>query len=103
MERIGDVGAGAGATAFVLGGGGYLGAYEVGMLRALLASGITPDLVIGTSVGAINGAVLAAGPTMAAVTRLERLWTGLGKDGVFEDSLLSRLGTALRSRTHLYS
>ena len=42
-------------TAFVLGGGGLLGAHEVGMLRALSEAGIKPDLVIGTSIGAING------------------------------------------------
>ena len=49
-------------TAFVLGGGGVLGAVQVGMLRALLDGGVRPDLVVGTSVGAINGAVLAALP-----------------------------------------
>ncbi|MGW2900856.1 patatin-like phospholipase family protein, partial [Streptomyces sp. NPDC001212] len=41
--------------AFVLGGGGALGAYEVGMLKALFAAAVHPDLVVGTSVGAING------------------------------------------------
>ena len=46
--------------AFVLGGGGQLGASEVGMLRALLERGVTPDLVVGTSVGAINGAAVAS-------------------------------------------
>lgn len=90
-------------TAFVLGGGGHLGAYEVGMLRALLESGVKPDVVLGTSVGAINGAVLAADPTLAAVGRLEALWSGLGSDGVFEGSALTRLRTALASRTHLFS
>jgi NTE family protein len=90
-------------TAFVLGGGGHLGAYEVGMLRALLAAGIKPDLVLGTSVGAINGSVLAADPSSASVARLEELWGGLSSGGVFEGSLLTRLGTAARSRTHLYS
>jgi NTE family protein len=90
-------------TVFVLGGGGHLGAYEVGMLRALLEAGITPDAVLGTSVGAINGAVLAADPTRAAVARLEQLWAGLGEGGIFEDSLFTRLGTVLRNRTHLYS
>ena len=49
--------------AFVLGGGGVLGAAEVGMARALLEAGIRPDLVCGTSVGAINGAAIAADPT----------------------------------------
>jgi NTE family protein len=50
------------------------------MLRALLAAGIQPDVVIGASVGAINGAVLAADPTAAAVARLEQLWAGLGEN-----------------------
>ena len=51
-------------VAFVLGGGGGpLGAHEVGMLRALLERGIVPDLVLGTSIGAINGAAVAADPT----------------------------------------
>ena len=45
-----------GGTAFVLGGGGMLGAAEVGMLRALFEHRIHPDLIVGTSVGAINGA-----------------------------------------------
>src|SRR5580658_1131982 len=56
----------AGKTAFVLGGGGVLGAHEVGMLRALAEAGVTPDLVVGTSVGAINGAFVAADPDGAA-------------------------------------
>ena len=43
-------------VAFVLGGGGLLGAHEVGMLRALAEAGIRPDLVVGTSIGALNGA-----------------------------------------------
>ena len=44
-----------GRTAFVLGGGGVLGAAEVGMLGALLEAGIVPDLVLGTSIGAMSG------------------------------------------------
>ena len=90
-------------TAFVLGGGGNLGACEIGMLRALLEAGIKPDVVLGTSVGAINGAVLAADPTSAALNRLEELWIAMGEHGVFEGSFLTRLGTMFRSRTHLYS
>jgi NTE family protein len=90
-------------TAFVLGGGGHLGAYEVGMLKALLESGIKPDAVLGTSVGAINGASLAADPTTDAVARLEQLWTSLSAGGIFEDSLFTRLGTMMRSRTHMHS
>jgi len=55
-----------GPVAFVLGGGGLLGAHEVGMLQALLEAGIVPDLVVGTSVGALNGVVIAAEPTPVA-------------------------------------
>jgi NTE family protein len=89
--------------AFVLGGGGALGAYEVGMLKALFAAGVRPDLVLGTSVGAINGAAVAAEPSQASVERLIDLWTGLGRAGVFAGSLAGRVSTAVRSRTHLYT
>ena len=63
-------------TAFVLGGGGVLGAHEVGMLRALSEAGIVPDVVVGTSIGAINGAFVAADPAGAAA-RLGLLWLSL--------------------------
>jgi len=53
-------------TAFVLGGGGLLGAHEVGMLRALAEAGVRPDLVVGTSIGALNGVLVAADPAGAA-------------------------------------
>jgi len=49
--------------AFVLGGGGVLGAVEVGMVRALLRHGIQPDIIVGTSIGAVNGVLVAADPT----------------------------------------
>ena len=88
-------------TAFVLGGGGVLGAGEVGMLRALLEAGVVPDLVVGTSVGALNGAFLAADPTVAATVRLAELWRTLSSD-VFSGSVAERVGTAVRSRTHLH-
>ena len=90
-------------TAFVLGGGGAWGAYEVGMLRALLEAGIVPDIVLGTSVGAINGAAYAAEPGLDCVDRLEKVWTDLDSGSIFEGSLLTRIGTAVRSRTHLHS
>lgn len=57
-------------TAFVLAGGGSFGAIEVGMLDALLAEGIAPDLVVGASVGAINGVYLACDPTVNGIRRL---------------------------------
>ena len=88
-------------TAFVLGGGGVLGANEVGMLRALLSAGIRPDLVVGTSVGAVNGAFVAADPTPAAIERLEELWHELA-GRVFAGSVAERVGRAVRTRTHLH-
>lgn len=88
-------------VAFVLGGGGILGASEVGMLAALLASGRRPDLVVGTSVGAINGAVVAADPTAAAVTRLGELWADLARSDVLGGSLLAQTATLVRTGTHL--
>jgi NTE family protein len=57
-------------VAVVLGGGGHLGAHEVGMLQALTEYGVVPELVVGTSIGAINGAAIAAEPSAAGVTSL---------------------------------
>lgn len=90
-------------TAFVLGGGGVRGAVEVGMLRALLERDIRPDLVVGTSVGAINGAALAADPTPAVVDTLTATWTSRAASAVYGDGFLSQAGRALRTRTHLNS
>lgn len=61
-------------VAFVLGGGGNLGAVQVGMLRALVEHGIAPDLVVGCSVGALNGVAFAQEPSLVGVARLEQLW-----------------------------
>jgi NTE family protein len=91
-----------GKVAFVLGGGGHLGAHEVGMVRALLERGITPDLVVGTSIGAINGAVVAGDPTDGAAERLFSMWTSFERSEVFGGSVLGRLGTLARTRTHLH-
>lgn len=93
----------AGRAAIVLGGGGVLGATQVGMLRALLEAGFHPDLVVGTSVGALNGAVIAADPTEHAVASLADLWGSLADAGMFSDTMLARAGTLAKYRTHLYS
>jgi NTE family protein len=93
---------GQGGTAFVLGGGGVLGAAEVGMLRALHERDITPDLVVGTSVGAINGVLVAADPGPATVDRLTEVWGELASAGVFGGSVFERVGTLVRTRTALH-
>lgn len=62
------------ATAFVLSGGANLGAGQVGMLTALEVGGVTPDLVIGTSVDAFDGAWVAA---RSDLTQLGDVWRSL--------------------------
>lgn len=75
-------------TAFVLSGGGNLGALQVGMLRALLENRIQPDLVLGCSVGALNGAPIAADPSLATVGRLQDLWLDLEDRDILPAGLL---------------
>ncbi len=78
-------------TAFVLGGGGRWGAVEVGMLKALAEAGIQPDLVLGTSIGAFNGSVIADQPGAPGVVRLVELWEELSEAGLFKASMLGRV------------
>ena len=89
------------STAFVLGGGGLLGAHEVGMLMALSDAEIRPDLVVGTSVGAINGAFVAADPAGSAA-ELAELWQGEALRDAFSETLWSRAVRLARSGTHLH-
>ena len=86
---------------FVLGGGGSLGAVQVGMLEALTERGVTPDLVIGTSVGSLNGAVIALNPTGAA-NRLSHAWARITRQQVFPGGLLAQARTLQRTKTHLF-
>jgi NTE family protein len=72
------------------------------MLQALAERGIVPDLVLGTSVGAINGAAFAADPTVDGVRRLTAMWTAMGSGDVFSGSLVGRVATLARTRTHLH-
>lgn len=91
-----------GQVAFVLGGGGVRGAVEVGMLRALLEADVRPDLVVGTSIGAVNGAILAADPDRA-VERLVTAWGSPTARAVYGDTLPRQLGRLARTRTHFAS
>jgi NTE family protein len=82
----------AGKTAFVFAGGGSLGAIQVGMLRVLLASGVQPDFVVGSSVGAINASYFAGAPTHEGVAKLERIWSGLRRADIFPFTLTNAFG-----------
>lgn len=70
-------------TAFVLSGGASLGAVHVGMLRRLAEEGITPNLIIGTSVGAVNGGWIASRRDEAGLNALAELWRSLSRTDVF--------------------
>lgn len=89
-------------TAFVLSGGASLGAVEVGMLRALAERDVVPDMLFGTSVGAINAAVMADQPGMDGVERLTSIWTSLRRNDVFPVDAITLMRAALR-HDHLVS
>ena len=85
-------------TAFVLSGGGSLGAVQVGMMQALAAAGITPDLLVGTSAGAINAAYVAGhGVGPPSLDGLEVIWSRLRRRDVFALRPM-RLGAAAVGR-----
>lgn len=87
-------------TAFVMAGGGSLGAVEVGMLHELLAWGVRPDLVVGASAGAINAAFFASEPTSSGVDKLKAIWLGLRRQDVFPFDFRSMF-SVLTGRGHL--
>ena len=74
---------GSAKTAFVFAGGGSFGAVQVGMLHSLAAHGVAADMVVGSSVGALNGAFYAGDPTPDGVERLAAIWRGLQRHDVF--------------------
>lgn len=88
----------------MLTGGGSLGAVQVGMLAALHAYGVEPDLLVGTSVGAVNAAYLAGpGSTGARLETLIRLWERMRRQDVFTVDLRRWLGAARGTRPSLFS
>jgi NTE family protein len=90
-------------TAFVLSGGGNQGVAQVGMLRALVERGIVPDVVIGTSAGALNGAAIAYAPNLTGIDRLASVWSALTTDDVFPGGRISRAWKVVRRGTHLFT
>ena len=80
-----------------------MGAHEVGMVRALLEHDILPDLVLGTSIGALNGAAVAAAPTRDTADRLERVWLRLVTSDLLGGSVMARAVRLARTGTHLHS
>jgi NTE family protein len=89
-------------TAFVLSGGASLGALQVGMLRALYERGVAADLLVGTSVGALNAAFVASRPqTPATASALARVWNGIHREDIFPVSLRALVGGLSGQRDYL--
>ncbi|GAC1682034.1 MAG: patatin-like phospholipase family protein [Candidatus Dormibacteraceae bacterium] len=94
---------GSGRTAFVLSGGGSLGALQVGMLQALTEAGICPDLLMGTSVGAVNAAWMAGMPDHEGALKLGEIWRGLRRQTIFPLSPWSSALGLLGRSNHVIS
>jgi predicted acylesterase/phospholipase RssA len=90
------------APAFVLSGGGNLGALQVGMMYALVESGVRPGMIVGTSVGAINGAFLASRPDLPGIAEIARLWSSLRRKDVLGVDLGTLLGGFRGRPRHLF-
>jgi NTE family protein len=91
-------------VAFVFSGGVSLGAIQVGMLHALYERHIVPDLVVATSVGAINGAFVATHPpTSTAAKELATLWCAVRREQIFPLDLMNGIRSLFGSRAHLIS
>jgi NTE family protein len=90
-------------VAWVLGGGGLRGASEVGMAKALAAHGLQPHLIVGTSIGSLNAAVLAAAPIEQSVSTLTRMWEQMRASSVFGESLYQRDRHLFDHWTHFHS
>ena len=91
------------STAFVLSGGGNLGAVQAGMLRALVREGIRPDFVVGTSVGSVNGAWLASHDLDQGVDALVDVWVRMRRSDIFPTDLVGGLRGFLGRSDHLVS
>jgi NTE family protein len=94
--------AGEPTTAFVFSGGASLGALQVGMLHALYERGVVPDLLVATSVGALNAAFVASRPqTVTTARELGRVWRNLQREDIFPVSMSALVGGVCGRRNHL--
>jgi NTE family protein len=89
-------------TAFVLSGGGSLGAVQAGMLHVLFEKGIAADLLVATSAGALNAAFVASRTQSLATAReLADMWSELAREDVFPVSMRALVGGLCGKRDHL--
>lgn len=88
--------------ALVLSGGGLLGALQVGILKSLFQAGLRPSMVVGTSVGALNGAFVAFHPDSVGISRLEDVWCDLRASRIFEHNPLRIVSTLITRRNCVF-
>ena len=89
-------------VAFVLSGGANRGALEVGVLLALMEHDILPQILVGTSVGAVNAAILAINPTLEGARHLEELWREASDKIVVRRDYISAMWRLVTGRSSLY-
>ncbi len=89
--------------AFVLSGGGNRGALQVGALQVLLEAGLVPDMIVGASVGAINGALIAHEPTVHGARSLATVWRRVTRDDLYPGNHLTAVWSLLRGKEGLFS
>jgi len=88
--------------ALVLSGGGLLGAVQVGVLKALFQAGLRPSMVVGTSVGALNGAFVAFHPDAVGISQLEEVWCDLRASRIFDRNPFRIASTLISRRNCLF-
>ncbi|HEX6218146.1 MAG TPA: patatin-like phospholipase family protein [Sphingomicrobium sp.] len=86
-----------GQTVLVLQGGGALGAYQVGVYEALHEAGIAPEWVIGTSIGAINAALIAGSKPGERLDKMCEFWSRVQNDQFVPGGLPAWMATATRN------
>ena len=88
--------------AFVLSGGGNLGAAQVGALASLVDRGIKPDMIVGCSVGALNAALLAREVSVERVEELAAVWRSLTRSDIYPGTRLGALWRFISGKDSLY-
>ena len=97
MKPLANEVAALGQTVLVLQGGGALGAYQVGVYEALHEAGIEPDWIIGTSIGAINAALIAGSAPGDRIDKLCELWSRVQNDHLIPGGLPTWMASAARN------
>lgn len=88
--------------AFVLSGAANYGAMQVGGLEVLIRTGIKPDLVVGTSAGALNTIHIASSPSVQGVRKLRSIWKNVRTSHVGKPSLITGLGRLITRQPSLF-